>query len=102
MSTSYAARKRPWSEHNDSDNSAGHEECALTVLLSYARRQSFIPATVSARSLHGLLYATSKCYSCFGLHCESERKTDVHYIVMERLPGGNLLEKVCREGQLPI
>jgi len=38
----------------------------------------------------------------FGLHCESDGKSDVHFIVMERLHGENLSEKIGREGRLPI
>ena len=102
MSTIYAARKRSLGEHDDSANSADDEDCVLKVLpLSRVAEASYLPRFQrEARMACGLQHPN--VIRVFGLHCESDGKSDVHFMVMERLHGENLSEKVGREGRLPI
>lgn len=102
MSTIYAARKRPLGECDDSVNSADIEDCVLKVLpLSRVAEASYLPRFQrEARMACGLQHPN--VIRVFGLHCESDGKSDVHFIVMERLHGENLSEKIGREGRLPI
>ncbi len=119
MSTIYSARKRPSRQPRETDKGAAcessaadnsgsatdledGEECVLKVLPpARVSEASYLPRFQrEARIACGLEHPN--VVRVFGLHCESDGKCDVHFMVMERLFGENLSEKVNREGRLPI
>lgn len=91
MSTIYAAR----------DCTSG-KDCVLKVLpLSRVTEASYLPRFQrEARAAISLIHPN--VIRVYGLHCESDGKSDIHFMTMERLHGENLSEKVNREGPLPI
>jgi len=91
MSTIYVAR----------DCSSG-EDCVLKVLpLSRVSEASYLPRFQrEARIACGLDHPN--VIQVFGLHCESDGKSDVHFMAMEWLHGENLSEKVKRDGPLSL
>ena len=91
MSTIYTARDR-----------ATREQCVLKVLpLSRVSEASYLPRFQrEARVACGLHHPN--VVRVFGLHCESDGESDVHFMAMEWLHGENLSDKVKREGPLPL
>lgn len=91
MSTIYSARNRTTGE-----------DCVLKVLpLSRVDEASYLPRFQrEARVACGLDHPN--VIRVFGLHCESDGKSDVHFMAMERLHGENLSEKVNRQGPLSV
>ncbi|MCH2200576.1 MAG: hypothetical protein MK102_01290 [Fuerstiella sp.] len=81
MSTIYTAR-----------DSLGGNDCVLTLPPSRVAEASYLPRFQrEARIACGLDHPS--VVRVFGLHCESDGKSDIHFMVMERLHGENLSEK---------
>lgn len=78
------------------------EDCVLKVLpLSRVAKASYLPRFQrEARITCGLDH--ENVIRVYGLYCESDGTSDVHFMAMERLHGENLAEKVKREGPLPV